>query len=136
MEADNGGGYSALVNQPRSTSTMQLNMFSYTGDSFFFRGLLGIKVKVMLDWDSIRKLGPMTPLPDIVITFEMYVIENIVWIPWLWWVQSMMNWEKTMDCRSPGLSFTIEESNQNQHKAFVHPVFADLLTGEGTASLN
>ncbi|CAN7076167.1 unnamed protein product [Brassica oleracea var. botrytis] len=37
-------------------------------------GLLGIKVKVMLDWDSIRKLGPMTPLPDvIVITLEIYV---------------------------------------------------------------
>ncbi|KAH0886720.1 hypothetical protein HID58_062816, partial [Brassica napus] len=134
-------------------------------------GLLGIKVNVMLDWDSIRKLGPMTPLPDvivitleiyveksangwaslmvratelsipakrktpplvsicakqvervtkvaqnheiincdmwdhydspcwaegeaifrhIVITLEIYVIENIVWIPWLWWVQSMM----------------------------------------------
>ncbi|CAN7085317.1 unnamed protein product [Brassica oleracea var. botrytis] len=30
-------------------------------------GLLGIKVKVMLDWDSIKKLGPMTPLPDVVI---------------------------------------------------------------------
>ncbi|CDY23751.1 BnaC04g43710D [Brassica napus] len=37
-------------------------------------GLLGIKVNVMLDWDSIRKLGPMTPLPDvIVITLEIYV---------------------------------------------------------------
>nr|VDD07712.1 unnamed protein product [Brassica oleracea] len=27
---------------------------------------------------------------QIVITREIYVIENIVWIPWLWWVQSMM----------------------------------------------
>ena len=33
------------------------------------QGLLRIKVKVMLDWDSIKKLGPMTPLPDVVIIY-------------------------------------------------------------------
>ncbi|KAJ4904175.1 hypothetical protein Rs2_18126 [Raphanus sativus] len=31
------------------------------------KGLLGIKVKVLLDWDPITKLGPMTPLHDLVI---------------------------------------------------------------------
>lgn len=31
------------------------------------QGVLGIKVKIMLDWDPKGKLGPMTPLPDIVI---------------------------------------------------------------------
>lgn len=36
-EADNGVGYSTLVNQQRSISTMQLKMFCYTCDSFFFR---------------------------------------------------------------------------------------------------
>ncbi|KAF8093705.1 hypothetical protein N665_0380s0025 [Sinapis alba] len=33
----------------------------------FIQGLLGIKVKVLLDWDPIKKLGPMTPLHDVVI---------------------------------------------------------------------
>ncbi|KAF3488697.1 hypothetical protein F2Q69_00052256 [Brassica cretica] len=37
-------------------------------------GLLGIKVKVMLDWDSIRKLGPMTPLPDVYKVSVVYAI--------------------------------------------------------------
>ncbi|CAN0862192.1 40S ribosomal protein S3-3 [Linum grandiflorum] len=32
------------------------------------QGVLGIKVKVMLDWDSKGKLGPTTPLPDLVTT--------------------------------------------------------------------
>ncbi|KAG6427648.1 hypothetical protein SASPL_111894 [Salvia splendens] len=31
------------------------------------QGVLGIKVKIMLDWDPKGKLGPVTPLPDIVI---------------------------------------------------------------------
>lgn len=31
------------------------------------QGVLGIKVKVMLDWDPKGKQGPMTPLPDVVI---------------------------------------------------------------------
>lgn len=31
------------------------------------QGVLGIKVKVMLDWDPTGKQGPMTPLPDVVI---------------------------------------------------------------------
>ncbi|KAF4363570.1 hypothetical protein F8388_002111 [Cannabis sativa] len=30
------------------------------------QGVLGIKVKIMLDWDPKGKQGPMTPLPDIV----------------------------------------------------------------------
>ncbi|OMO86544.1 40S ribosomal protein S3-3-like protein, partial [Corchorus olitorius] len=29
-------------------------------------GVLGIKVKIMLDWDPKGKQGPMTPLPDLV----------------------------------------------------------------------
>jgi len=28
--------------------------------------VLGIKVKIMLDWDPKGKQGPMTPLPDLV----------------------------------------------------------------------
>jgi small subunit ribosomal protein S3e len=28
--------------------------------------VLGIKVKIMLDWDPKGKVGPMTPLPDLV----------------------------------------------------------------------
>ena len=31
------------------------------------QGVLGIKVKIMLDWDPKGKQGPMTPLPDVVI---------------------------------------------------------------------
>ncbi|CAH1414430.1 unnamed protein product [Lactuca virosa] len=31
------------------------------------QGVLGIKVKIMLDWDPTGKLGPKTPLPDNVI---------------------------------------------------------------------
>ena len=30
------------------------------------QGVLGIKVKIMLDWDPKGKQGPMTPLPDVV----------------------------------------------------------------------
>jgi small subunit ribosomal protein S3e len=30
------------------------------------QGVLGIKVKIMLDWDPKGKQGPMTPLPDMV----------------------------------------------------------------------
>lgn len=30
------------------------------------QGVLGIKVKIMLDWDPSGKTGPKTPLPDIV----------------------------------------------------------------------
>lgn len=32
----------------------------------WFQGVLGIKVKIMLDWDPKGKQGPMTPLPDLV----------------------------------------------------------------------
>lgn len=32
----------------------------------FLQGVLGIKVKIMLDWDPKGKQGPMTPLPDVV----------------------------------------------------------------------
>lgn len=31
-----------------------------------FQGVLGIKVKIMLDWDPKGKQGPTTPLPDLV----------------------------------------------------------------------
>ena len=30
------------------------------------QGVLGIKVKIMLDWDPKGKQGPKTPLPDLV----------------------------------------------------------------------
>lgn len=33
---------------------------------FFLQGVLGIKVKIMLDWDPKGKQGPTTPLPDLV----------------------------------------------------------------------
>uniref|UniRef100_A0A453RVC0 Ribosomal protein S3 C-terminal domain-containing protein n=1 Tax=Aegilops tauschii subsp. strangulata TaxID=200361 RepID=A0A453RVC0_AEGTS len=36
------------------------------GTFFSDRGVLGIKVKIMLDWDPKGKLGPTTPLPDLV----------------------------------------------------------------------
>lgn len=31
-----------------------------------FQGVIGIKVKIMLDWDPKGKQGPKTPIPDIV----------------------------------------------------------------------
>jgi small subunit ribosomal protein S3e len=30
------------------------------------QGVLGIKVKIMLDWEPKGKVGPTTPLPDLV----------------------------------------------------------------------
>lgn len=30
------------------------------------QGVLGIKVRIMLDWDPKGKQGPKTPLPDLV----------------------------------------------------------------------
>lgn len=33
---------------------------------FALQGVLGIKVKIMLDWDPKGKVGPITPLPDLV----------------------------------------------------------------------
>ena len=33
---------------------------------FGIQGVLGIKVKIMLDWDPHGKMGPKTPLPDLV----------------------------------------------------------------------
>lgn len=33
----------------------------------YVQGVLGIKVKVMLDWDPKGVTGPKTPLPDVVI---------------------------------------------------------------------
>ncbi|KAG8380138.1 hypothetical protein BUALT_Bualt07G0162400 [Buddleja alternifolia] len=35
-------------------------------DSAVRHGVLGIKVKIMLDWDPKGKQGPVTPLPDLV----------------------------------------------------------------------
>jgi len=49
-----------------------VNFHSLSGDGanqFFVvvsQGVLGIKVKIMLDWDPKGKQGPKTPLPDIV----------------------------------------------------------------------
>lgn len=43
--------------------------FAYITNTFFLtvlQGVLGIKVKIMLDWDPKGKQGPKTPLPDIV----------------------------------------------------------------------
>lgn len=34
--------------------------------SLSLQGVLGIKVKIMLDWDPKGKQGPKTPLPDLV----------------------------------------------------------------------
>uniref|UniRef100_A0A251UXQ9 Putative ribosomal protein S3 n=1 Tax=Helianthus annuus TaxID=4232 RepID=A0A251UXQ9_HELAN len=36
-----------------------------------YMGVLGIKVKIMLDWDPTGKLGPKTPLPDNVVVIHM-----------------------------------------------------------------
>lgn len=43
--------------------------FSFPNFSFthcYQQGVLGIKVKIMLDWDPKGKQGPTTPLPDLV----------------------------------------------------------------------
>ncbi|KAJ0799907.1 putative ribosomal protein S3 [Helianthus annuus] len=40
-------------------------------DSAVRHGVLGIKVKIMLDWDPTGKLGPKTPLPDNVVVIHM-----------------------------------------------------------------
>jgi len=34
------------------------------------QGVLGIKVKIMLEWDPLGKVGPKTPLPDVVTIME------------------------------------------------------------------
>lgn len=46
-------------------------MFFLHTDRFYsyflnLQGVLGIKVKIMLDWDPKGKTGPVTPLPDLV----------------------------------------------------------------------
>lgn len=33
---------------------------------FLSQGVLGIKVKIMLDWDPKGKVGPQKPIPDVV----------------------------------------------------------------------
>ncbi|MBA0604111.1 hypothetical protein Gotri_020068 [Gossypium trilobum] len=38
----------------------------YIDSALLRHGVLGIKVKIMLDWDPKGKQGPMTPLPDLV----------------------------------------------------------------------
>lgn len=47
-----------------------VNLFSGLSDMSLMcgavQGVLGIKVKIMLDWDPKGKLGPITPLPDLV----------------------------------------------------------------------
>lgn len=42
-------------------------MFSFSPLFFLWeQGVLGIKVKIMLDWDPKGKVGPTTPMPDLV----------------------------------------------------------------------
>lgn len=47
-----------------------MSYISLTNDFVNFvknlQGVLGIKVKIMLDWDPKGKQGPTTPLPDLV----------------------------------------------------------------------
>ncbi|KAL1532610.1 40S ribosomal protein S3-3 [Salvia divinorum] len=45
------------------------------------QGVLGIKVKIMLDWDPKGKVGPMTPLPDVVTIHPPKEEEYIPQIP-------------------------------------------------------
>ncbi|XP_074558645.1 small ribosomal subunit protein uS3x-like isoform X1 [Curcuma longa] len=50
------------------------------------QGVLGIKVKIMLDWDPKGKQGPTTPLPDLVTIHppkdeEEYVKPSLVLAP-------------------------------------------------------
>ncbi|KAJ0799902.1 putative ribosomal protein S3 domain superfamily [Helianthus annuus] len=40
---------------------------SHHSTVLMFHGVLGIKVKIMLDWDPNGKLGPKTPLSDNVV---------------------------------------------------------------------
>ena len=34
------------------------------------QGVLGVKVKIMKDWDPTGKIGPKNPLPDLVTVLE------------------------------------------------------------------
>ena len=45
------------------------------------QGVLGIKVKIMLDWDPKGKQGPTTPLPDVVVIHSPKEEEEIVHRP-------------------------------------------------------
>lgn len=49
--------------------------------SFLAQGVLGIKVKIMLDWDPKGKQGPTTPLPDVVTIHSPKEEEEIVHRP-------------------------------------------------------
>ena len=42
------------------------------------QGVLGIRVKIMLDWDPSGKVGPKNPLPDMVTILEPKEEETIV----------------------------------------------------------
>ena len=64
-----------LLRQVGSTQThdrifmsLIFNLFYVANNPFFtlFQGVLGIKVKIMLDWNPKRKQGPKTPIPDLV----------------------------------------------------------------------
>lgn len=48
---------------------------------FLSQGVLGIKVKIMLDWDPKGKQGPTTPLPDVVTIHSPKEEEEIVHRP-------------------------------------------------------
>lgn len=59
-------------------SVSELNLAYEYRSEILFQGVLGIKVKIMLDWDPKGKQGPVTPLPDLVTTHppkeeELYV---------------------------------------------------------------
>jgi small subunit ribosomal protein S3e len=40
--------------------------FLFPHSFWWEQGVLGIKVKIMLDWDPKGKVGPTTPMPDLV----------------------------------------------------------------------
>ncbi|XP_050285380.1 40S ribosomal protein S3-2-like [Quercus robur] len=45
------------------------------------QGVLGIKVKIMLDWDPKGKVGPITPLPDLVTIHSPKEEEEYIFTP-------------------------------------------------------
>lgn len=52
----------------KSDATIQVhgNQFDMISVAQLVQGVLGIKVKIMLDWDPRGKQDPTTPLPDLV----------------------------------------------------------------------
>ncbi|RWW41884.1 hypothetical protein BHE74_00052597, partial [Ensete ventricosum] len=59
------------VNEYIDSALVQISGYRFSFPNFSFtccyeQGVLGIKVKIMLDWDPKGKQGPTTPLPDLV----------------------------------------------------------------------